>query len=304
MDAETGNSNALFSASRKQPGSVSHSLKTKIMTKCEEIKFDLPLYFDGSLNADERGAIDGHLPECPLCRQKLSEFEDLYSSLSSMPRHSAPSDLVNAIRASVAAQMVLAGGHPTFTLIDTRRSWRDTWLVPSAAGAMATVVIGFALLSFMLSSSPVPLSASEPALRSTETPVFLSGNPDLSPDEYARTRFAISGESPSINPRGALVAMTRSLVRGEMNDDEVVVVADVFGNGLAQIAEVVEPSRDRRAVEELQKALQSDPSLSPFVSADLDKRSFETVRVILKIQNVNVNTSSDAPAFNPRNSNR
>jgi hypothetical protein len=80
-----------------------------------------------------------------------------------------------------------------------------------------------------------------------------------------------------------------------MRDDEVVVVADVFSNGLAQISEVVEPSRDRKAVEELQKALGSDPSFAPFVSSNLDQRSSDTIRVVLKIQNVNVRTSSDAP---------
>ena len=55
------------------------------------------------------------------------------------------------------------------------------------------------------------------------------GEPALSPSSYARSRTDVSGESPSINPQGALVALTRSLVRGEMRDDEVVVVADVSG---------------------------------------------------------------------------
>jgi hypothetical protein len=74
-----------------------------------------------------------------------------------------------------------------------------------------------------------------------------------------------------------------------MKDDEVVVVAEVFGNGLAKIDEVVEPSRNRRAVTELEKALDSDPSFAPFVPAEVDKRP-ESVKVIFKIQSVNVNT--------------
>jgi hypothetical protein len=157
------------------------------------------------------------------------------------------------------------------------------------------VTIGLTLLSFMLSAHPVPLSAYEPSRRTTEVPVFLASNPDMSPGEYASTRLAIAGESPSINPRGALVALTKSLVRGEMHDDEVTVVADVFGNGLAQIAEVVEPSHDQLAVEKLNRALQSDPSYAPFVPANMDQRS-ETIRVVLKIQNVNVDTSPDSSA--------
>ncbi|MBA4183932.1 MAG: hypothetical protein H0X49_07955 [Acidobacteria bacterium] len=74
-----------------------------------------------------------------------------------------------------------------------------------------------------------------------------------------------------------------------MKDDEVVVVADVFGDGLAQIAEVVEPSSDRRAVRELEKALKNDPNFAPFVPANYDKRS-DTVRVILKINRVDIQT--------------
>lgn len=165
--------------------------------------------------------------------------------------------------------------------------------MPLSAGAMATIVLGFTLLTLVLRSQPTPLWAYSTTSESSRTPVFRAANNlELTPDEYANTRLAISGESPSVNPRGALVALTRSLVRGEMRDDEVVVVADVFGNGLAQIAEVVEPSHDRHAVEELQKALQSDPAYAPFVPASMDRRS-ETIRVVFKIQNVNVRTYSD-----------
>jgi len=278
-------------ALREQPGSVSHSLKVTIMTKCEELQFDLPLYFDGSLNSGERAGVDAHLPECPLCRQKLSEFEELVVGLRGVPRFAVPNALIDGIRSAVAAQFVPSPGSPVFRLIDRRRPWTEIWLMPSVSGAVATLVIGFTLLSFMLSSSPVPLSAYEPASRRpVDAPIFLAGNNDLTPDEYASTRLSIAGESPSINPRGALVALTRSLVRGEMNEEELVVVADVFGNGLAQIAEVVEPSHDRRAVDELQKALQSDPAYAPFVPANMDQRS-GTIRVILKIQNVNVSTA-------------
>ncbi len=263
------------------------------MTKCEELQFDLPRYFDGSLNTNERSTIDAHLPECPLCRQKLSEFEDIWTGLRSIPRLSAPDDLVGSIRASIMAHLAPASTSPVFHLIDRRRSWADIWLMPYSVGALTTLILGFVMLSLVL-STPVPQSAQNSTSTRTETPIFLTNSFELSPDEYANTRLAISGESPSINPQGALVALTRSLVRGEMNDDEVVVVADVFGNGLARIAEVVEPSHDGRAIGELQKALQSDPAFAPFVPASLDQRS-DNIRVILKIQNVNVKTYSDRP---------
>lgn len=255
------------------------------MTKCEELQFDLPLYFDGGLNPEERLVIDAHLPECPLCRQKLSEFEELYLGLKSVPSLAAPDELVATIRASVADQLAPSIGSPVFRLIDRRRNWMDVWLMPSVTGVAATLVLGLALLTFV-GSPTVSLTAQDDPTYETQT--YVLPTYDLSPGQYAETRLAIAGESPSINPKGALVALTKSLVRGEMRDDEVVVVADIFGNGLAQIAEVVEPSHDRNAVGELQKALQSDPRYAPFVPANMDQRS-DNVRVILKIQNVNVN---------------
>ena len=260
------------------------------MTKCEELQFDLPLYFDGSLTSDERGAVDAHLPECPLCRQKLSDFESISLSLKSVPRSTVPDDLVGSIRASIAAQLSPIPNPPAFRLIDRRTKWTEIWLMPSTIGAAATILIGFALLTFILSTPPEPLIAVYSDKPAVDKTLLVGSTYDITPDEYANSRLAVAGESPSINPRGALVALTKSLVRGEMRDDEVVVVADVFGNGLAEIAEVVEPSHDHKAVEELQRALQSDPAFAPFVPASVDQRS-DTIRVVLKIQNVNVKMS-------------
>ncbi len=60
--------------------------------------------------------------------------------------------------------------------------------------------------------------------------------------EYALARLTVAAESPSVNPHGTLVELTKALVNGDLRDDEVVVVADVYENGSAHIAEVVEPS--------------------------------------------------------------
>ncbi len=65
----------------------------------------------------------------------------------------------------------------------------------------------------------------------------------------------------------------------------MVVVARVFGNGLAQITDVVEPASDPQAVEDLEHALQDHLSSTPFVPAKLDGRGND-VQVVLKIQNV------------------
>jgi len=164
---------------------------------------------------------------------------------------------------------------------------------------MATLVMAFTLLTVMFSgirdrgvataSNP---SGSDTVMLATNRGPLQKQYPDsLSASDYAKTRLDISSESPSVNPQGALIALTKSLVRGGMKDDEVVVVADVFGNGLARISEVIEPSRDSRAIAELQKALESDPAYSPFVTANLDKRS-DSVRVVLRFQSVDVRTGT------------
>jgi hypothetical protein len=101
--------------------------------------------------------------------------------------------------------------------------------------------------------------------------------------------MAFAGESPSVNPQGALIAMTKSVLRGEMRDEEVIIVADVFGNGLARISEVVEPSSDDRIVQELRKALETDPAFAPFVPSSVEGRP-ESVRVVFMMQSVNVST--------------
>ena len=48
---------------------------------CEDLQFNLPVYFDGILTIGERAAVDEHLVCCPLCRQKLSEYQTLRRNL-------------------------------------------------------------------------------------------------------------------------------------------------------------------------------------------------------------------------------
>jgi hypothetical protein len=154
------------------------------------------------------------------------------------------------------------------------RDWLQLRLMPYSVGAVASVVIGLSFLSLLFSGGLRSGPFSDTAGNGDPSVLLASNrhtyNDDVSQSpilqsDYARGRLAFASESPSVNPQGALIALTRSLCHGGMKNDEMVVVADVFSNGLAQIAEVVEPSRDRRAVGELEKALDSDPSYAPFV---------------------------------------
>jgi len=245
--------------------------------RCEEVQNLIAIEADDALREGESVVLNEHLSTCPLCRQERDDMRALTRDLRMMHRPTIASDAVFSIRNAVSDRL---GAPKGFWISEDRRPWFQTWLMPSSLGTVASAVIGIGFM-WLLSLAPVP-SPSQP---------FYPDIDRLEPAQlaYAGPRRGVSSESPSVNPQGALVALTNSLVRGEMNDDEVVVVAEVFGNGLAKIDEVVEPSKNRRAVGELEKALKSDPDFAPFVPADMDQRP-DSVRVVLKIQSVNVST--------------
>ncbi|MBA2333786.1 MAG: anti-sigma factor family protein [Pyrinomonadaceae bacterium] len=262
--------------------------------KCQDLQLNLPVYFDDILSSEERATLQSHLDTCPLCRQKLAEIQELRNRLRSVSRRELPANALNSLRALIASRLVSGMAAPTFQLVDDRRKWLDVWLMPYAVGAMTSLIVGFSLLWLVLSAeiNPPALGTSGiPRSNSTVLLAKVASDPiNLTPLEYANSRSAVGGESPSINPQGALVAWTESLDHVNTIDDEVVVVADVFGNGVAQITEVVEPSSDRNAIPNLEKALESDSSSAAFVPADFDRRS-ATIRVVLKIQSVNIDTN-------------
>ncbi len=269
--------------------------------KCENLQFNLSIYLDECLNEGERALVERHLAQCPLCRQKLADFQALRINLRTLPRPELPSDLLTAMRSSVAESVEIKKRKSFFIFPEITTEWLQMRLMPYSVGTALSLIFGFGLLWTLLSAAYVPeknidLAKYQPAIKSAvlltdAKPDFPINDFDLSAADYSAARLSVSGDSPSLNPQGALVALTKSIVRGKMEDDEVVVVADVFANGLAKIAEVVEPSSDREAVRELEKALKNDPNYAPFVPASFDRRS-ETVRVILKINRVDIQTHS------------
>ncbi len=262
--------------------------------KCENLQLNISVYLDNILTDGERAEVDEHLARCPLCRQKLADFQMLCRDLRVLARPEMPNDLMMSVRNRVAQEV--ESNHPSYFTEDFRR-WLQMRLMPYSVGTAASLIIGFTLLWMLLSNAnnmrEFELAKIEP--RSTTTTVLTNSQSpsnefELSAADFAAARISVSSDSPSVNPQGALIALTKSIMRGKMKDDEVVVVADVFGSGLAQIAEVVEPSKDINAVRELEKALKTNPDYAPpFVTANLDQRS-DKVRVILKIQRVIVDT--------------
>jgi len=277
--------------------------------KCEDLQLNLATYLDDILTGEERATVDEHLVRCPLCRQKLADFQALRIGLRALSRPALPNERLNSMRKRVAQKVKTPTREPWFATTDDFTEWLQMRLMPYGIGTAFSLIFGLLLLWSMLSAARIPnnnreLAKFEQPIKSTvlvtdpATRGYTEGNDfNLNAADYAAARLTVSGDSPSLNPQGALVALTRSIVRGNMKDDEIVVVADVFGNGLAQIAEVVEPSKDIRAVSELEKALKNDPNFAPFVPASFDRRS-ETVRVILKINRVDIKTNTKSKPGN------
>lgn len=268
--------------------------------KCENLQFNLSVYLDDILTIEERENVDGHLAQCPLCRQKAAEFQALRNSWRVLARPEMPNDLLVSVRNRVASETLMIERKPAIVLTENFRKWLLMRFMPYSVGTVVSVVLTFGLLwALLLNTDKIGQNNEIAKLQPISKSIVLLANTNpkenLSETEFNGANFdapllAISAESPSVNPQGALIALTKSFVRGKMKDDEVVVVAEVFGNGLARIDEVVEPSRNRQAVRELEIALKSDPNYAPpFVPAHLDQRS-DTVRVVLKIQSVNINT--------------
>jgi hypothetical protein len=70
--------------------------------------------------------------------------------------------------------------------------------------------------------------------------------------------------------------------------DDMIVVADVFSNGSASLADVVQAPRDRQMLADFEYALRQSAA---FVPASLDRRP-DTMRVVFTVQKVDVRDRS------------
>jgi hypothetical protein len=261
---------------------------------CSDISNEIALYDDGRLETGAADQVAAHLKSCPLCREALHANRRIRRSLAQLGEPAIPSSLVASLKSQ--ANIFAKPAMFSYPALSTR--WLGSFRLASVALAILVSVSASLGLLALLSSPRADGQLLAADRRSGRTTIMLAANDSdrlrdgslfVSPADFARKRLAVASESPSINPQGALVAVTQSLVRGEMKDDEMVVVARVFGSGLAEITDVVEPPNDARAISELQRALASPSDEPAFVPASLDQRSDE-VKVVLKLQSVKVET--------------
>lgn len=265
---------------------------------CSEFDQNLSLYVDDALDAPLRAACDEHLRECPLCREDLALMREMTIGLQKIEVPAVPFDLVQSVRRSVMIE--LAATAQIETAKQTASGWRRIWqkyvqpqLVPYTIGALASSLL-FVMMFVSLRNSIETFRAmgiearrakqERATLLAQQTSLPYEELPVLPAADYAVRRSLFSAESPSLDPSSAFVNLTASLTKDGAQDQAIMIVADVLGDGIANIADVIEAPREPRTMIELEKLLHEDAA---FVPASLDRRP-NNVRVVLLIQKVEV----------------
>jgi Putative zinc-finger len=269
---------------------------------CDDIQELLALYADDGLTLDARSVCYGHLEVCPVCRAHLEEVRAIRRGLATLSRPPAPANLVSSINQALTAEAASQNARSKASYVDLINDQALVWLQPRLmryAFSSLTSVLLFA--SVFMALRPHMLALHEATLSfdamMISLPIESPGegydiNKPISPESYSALRAPFNTQSPSLNPGGALATLTGSPLSARSNQrqdaDDMVVVADVYSNGSASLAEIMHAPRDRRMLQEFDKALRQDAA---FVPASMDRRP-ETMRVVFSVQRVNVRESN------------
>ncbi len=262
---------------------------------CEDIQESLSLYCDDGLAPDARARCYQHLEVCPVCRAHLGELRSIRQSLAMLPKPSVPADLLPIINHALVAEAAARDvrSHVTFADVISELLWpRVTRYAFSSVASLLLFASVFLALRPQLIALNEAVRAFDAAMTTSESidPSLARYdiNRPISPESYSALRAPFNAESPSLNPGGALASLGRSpvpTIKGQRQDsDDMMVVADVFSNGAASLADVMQAPRDRRMLEDFQKALRQDAA---FVPAELDRRP-GTMRVVYSVHRVDV----------------
>ena len=265
---------------------------------CDEIQDSLSLYVDDGLTVEERQACYQHLEVCPVCRAHIVELRTLRSGLAMLSKPQPPANLVPAINAALAVRVAEKKARQHLTRLDRFNEFALKWFQPRpmryAFSSIASIIIFSAVFAalrpHMIALHEATLALEQVQISTTPDEYFLLDydiTKPISPASYAALRTPYNSESPSLNPSGALATLgwqVDQLNNDKQGDDNMIIVADVFTNGSASLANVVQAPRDRRVLKEFEAALRKDAA---FVPASLDRRP-ETMRVVFSVQRVDV----------------
>lgn len=257
---------------------------------CEETRQSLSQYVDDCVSLPARVAIDEHLDRCPVCRDEAIGLRSLRRKLSLLAPPTPPADLAATISNALAIEAAARRQQPDPSLAHRIARFVEPWVMPYSAGSFASVLMFFLMFTAL---RPHFVALREAAAQQRGDvymiqPMSYDLYQPVTAEGLAASRAQIGFESPTLNPGGSLAALTVSHARPhgdlEGETDDMIVVTDVFSNGFASLAGVVQPPRDPRMLDEFESALRENAA---FVNASLDRRP-ETMRVVFAVQKVDV----------------
>jgi hypothetical protein len=242
---------------------------------CNATQKSFSAYLDGRLARAQGDALDAHLDVCPFCRGRLEEERALARELASLTRPAPPADLAASINSALAIEHAARGAQPRLPLHEAVARWIEPRLMPYTVGLLTSVLL-FVTLTTALRTQFRLLHELARAARET-------------PDEHSVTWIQNGDfDLPSLNPRGDLFQVMTAPTGAGDEDDDITIVANVFSNGSASVAEVMQPPRNPQLLSRVQDALRRTPA---FVPASLDRRP-QTTRVVLSLSKVSVRDRS------------
>jgi hypothetical protein len=260
---------------------------------CEETTQLLSQYIDDVLTLPVRVSVDEHLDHCPVCRAHAAQLRSVSRSLRQLSRPVAPRELAASINAALMIEGAARRQLPNRSWRERLGLWLEPRLMPYGVGSFASVVL---FVAMFVALSPHFMALQQASRQLSTVMVFRSSpgydlNQPVSSEDFSNRRAPFAEQSPSLNPGGALAALTSSYANPRaMNQqgDDMVVVADVFSNGSASLADVVQAPRDRQMLADFEVALRQSAA---FVPASLDRRP-DTMRVVFTVQKVDVRERS------------
>src|SRR6267142_2700715 len=264
---------------------------------CDEIQKSLSLYVDDGLTPETRAVCYQHLEVCPVCRAQIADLRAIRHDLAML---SPPADLISSINKALVTEAAVQRARRATTFEDLIITALQPRLMRYAFSSLASLVL-FSAVFLALRPHMLALHDAARAFDESSASAGNSGNTlrlgfdinkPISPENYAALRAPFNTESPSLDPGGALATLTWEPAHlhenGRQDDDDMVVVADVFSNGKASLADVMQAPRDRRMLADFERALRQNAA---FVPASMDRRP-ETMRVVFSVQRVDVHDTN------------
>ncbi|HEX8456855.1 MAG TPA: zf-HC2 domain-containing protein [Pyrinomonadaceae bacterium] len=248
---------------------------------CEETQKNFSAYVDGRLARAVRACVDAHVEACPVCRMELARTRALVRSLANLERPSVPAGLNASINELLLIERAARRQQPTGSFFDRIRRWVEPRLMPYTVGAFASLILFIGVVNALRPQFRV--------LRELTIAARQASEDTLDRSLFEGGGYDVTKPVPTIDPNGALAALIQTPSRGGDEDaDDMVIYADVFSNGSASLAGVVQPPRNPHLLDEVQEAFRRTPA---FVPASLDRRP-PTLRVVISVSKVNVHERS------------